>query len=121
MGAFCVFGISRTACLAAATKRVLEFEVVDGVRHYLTLEQWAAKRDLVAEQLFQSGARAIKVSPEFDAPQFCHDWLAIDPNHVRLAGIRVRGGQAGQAWQPGRAQRPTRHHVGRIQRGAAAA
>lgn len=89
MGAFCVFGISRVLCKAAATKKVSSYDSEE--RRTLTPAEWAVRRDELAEQLFVDATRSVRVSPELDAPQFCADWLAADPSQVRDAVIMVRG------------------------------
>jgi hypothetical protein len=92
MGAFCVFGVSRGNCRLTAEKKV-PTSVSDekGKNRSLSQEEWAARRDLLAARLFDEGARPVKVSPEFDAPQFCRDWLAVSPGEVRLARVMGRG------------------------------
>lgn len=53
------------------------------------LRQWYADR---AAKIFES-AKHRQVSPEFDAPQFCHDWIAVARKtvaHDRLT-VMVRG------------------------------
>lgn len=87
MGAFCVFGVSLTACKAEAHKK--QPTKVKG--RELTMVEFAAKRDELAITIFEAKKRAVKVSPEFDAPQFCESWLAVDPSHIRLAKIMARG------------------------------
>lgn len=89
MGAFCVFGISRTLCKVSAAKKTPSYDAKE--RRNLGLEEWAARRDELAETMFVEATRRVKVSPELDAPQFCRDWLAIDPGHVRDAVVMVRG------------------------------
>ncbi|RFP32437.1 hypothetical protein D0T21_09555 [Duganella sp. BJB476] len=87
MGAFCVFGISRTVCKAAAARKVPTHE---GKRN-LTLEEWTGRRDALAEQMYADSTRRVKISPELDTPHFCRDWLLTDPGHVRDAVVMVRG------------------------------
>lgn len=84
MGAFCIFGISRTVCKAAASRKV-------PTHNGMTLEDWTAKRDKLAEQMYVDGTQRVKISPELDAPHFCRDWLLTDPDHVRDTVIMVRG------------------------------
>lgn len=91
MGAFCVFGVSRGVCLAKAEKKQPSFEWKEELRVPLSLGEWAARRDALAAELFEKGRTPVKVSPEFDAPQFCQDWLSIAPSQVRMAKIMVRG------------------------------
>ena len=89
MGAFCVFGISRTVCQAAAAKKVPPIDLE--TRKNLTPAEWAVRRDTLADQLFNEITRRVKISPELDAPQFCLDWIAADPAHVRDTVLMVRG------------------------------
>lgn len=100
MGAFCVFGVSRSVCLAAAEKATPTYVLRDGKREDLTMAEWAARRDRAAAAMFETSEKPVKVSPEFDAPQFCEDWLAADPAHVRMAQIRVRGGKLDKLGNP---------------------
>jgi hypothetical protein len=44
-----------------------------------------------AASFFLTEEKLVKVSPEFDAPQFCRDWLATTPGEVRRACIMARG------------------------------
>lgn len=97
MGAFCIFGISRSICKAKADKqtptRVRE-EGKPGEKareRVLSIEEWAVKRDEMAEQLFTEATRKVRVSPELDAPHFCLSWLQADPKNVREAVLMVRG------------------------------
>lgn len=101
MGAFCIYGISYSDCLAVAEKKVSATEFVgkDEWRN-LSLAEWAEKRDRVAKELFENGTRLTRVSPEFDAPQFCKDWLAINPANVRNAELRVWGGKKDANGEP---------------------
>lgn len=96
MGAFCVFGISRSACKAEATRRTPTYVIENGERRDLTMAEWAARRDEMAASLFEHGEKPARISPELDAPQFCHDWLAAGPCEVRSPVVMVRGGQGGQ-------------------------
>lgn len=89
MGAFCVFGIGRTVCQAAAARKVPTIDLE--TRKNLTPAEWAVRRDALADQLFAEATRRVKISPELDAPQFCNDWIAADPSHVRDTVLMVRG------------------------------
>lgn len=89
MGAFCVFGISRTLCKIAATKKTPTYDAKE--KRDLSMEEWTARRDEMAEALFSDSTRRVKISPELDATQFCRDWLAVDPEHVRDTIVMVRG------------------------------
>lgn len=98
-GAFCVFGVSLTECRRVAERKTPTSEKIPDAERVpggpktreLTIQQWAARRDALAAELFATTDRRKKVSPEFDAPQFCASWLAVDPAHVRLPLIMARG------------------------------
>jgi hypothetical protein len=91
MGAFCVFGISKAACKAAAERALPSYEILDRVRRELTMEEWRVKRDAMAAKLFEEAARPLRISPELDAPQFCYDWMAAGRDEIKLAKVMVRG------------------------------
>jgi hypothetical protein len=91
MGAFCVFGISKAACKAAAERALPSYEIYGKVRRELTMEEWRVKRDAMAAQLFEEGTRPIRISPEFDAPQFCYDRMAAGTAEIKLTKVMVRG------------------------------
>lgn len=120
MGAFCIYGISYSDCLAEAEKKVsaIEFVGPDEWRN-LTLGEWAAKRDKMARELFDNGTRLTRVSPEFDAPQFCKGWLAVNPANVRNAEIRVWGGQEGCQRRARSTQGKAGRHLDQVQRDGA--
>lgn len=89
MSAFCVFGISKSLCKTTAEKKTPSYD--KDLNRYLTMAEWAEKRDAMTESLFAESTRLVKVSPQFDAPQFCADWLAVDPAHIRMPVVMVRG------------------------------
>jgi hypothetical protein len=87
MGAFCIFGISRTNCRRVAERKV---PTMEGKRA-LSIEEWAGRVVTMAAELFETTDKRVKVSPELDAPQFCQDWINAQPDEVRQAVIMVRG------------------------------
>lgn len=91
MGAFCVFGISKSQCLAKASKEVVEWEGSATGAVFLSPIEWGRRRNLRAAELFASLEKVEKISPEFDAPQFCRDWIDTNPSEVRMTKIMVRG------------------------------
>lgn len=97
MPAFCVYGISKSTCRAIAEKKV---QTVGQGGRTLTISEWGGLRDQMAANLFDTLDRRVKVSPEFDAPQFCHDWLAVNPSHVKLPVIMVRGAKTDKNGEP---------------------
>lgn len=119
MGAFCVFGISKGICKTKAERKVATFDK-DAKRDLSPLE-WAARRDAFAAKLFEEADRPVRVSPEFDAPQFCHDWLAVSPDQVKLARVMVRGPKTDKDGKPVVRGGGTSTHLGRVPLGRAAA
>ncbi len=91
MGAFCVFGISRSISRARIAKNLETYEVVADVRRELTVAEWAQRRDAAAETLFAVAEKPYQISPTFDSPQRCADWMVVSPSEIRLAKIMVRG------------------------------
>jgi len=83
MGAFCVYGVSRSACKATATRKTIP-------RISEPIDAWAVRRNTMTEELFSTTEKRAKISPEFDAPQFCEDWIATAPDDVKFAVIMVR-------------------------------
>lgn len=84
MSAFCVFGMTESlaktlAARKAPPKKELEKMTAEDLR------QWYADR---AAKIFES-AKHRQVSPEFDAPQFCHDWIAVARKTVGHDGLAV--------------------------------
>jgi hypothetical protein len=43
------------------------------------------------DRLFEVTERQVRISPEFDAPQFCRDWIAAAPGEVKLTRLMCRG------------------------------
>lgn len=82
MGAFCVFGISRNYCKAQAERKIPAFD--------MTITEWASRRDALAAKMFEEVEKPVRISPEFDAPQFCQDWIAVAPAEIRLAKVMMR-------------------------------
>lgn len=84
MSAFCVFGMTESlaktlAARKAPPKKELEKMTAEDLR------QWYADR---AAKIFES-AKHRQVSPEFDAPQFCHDWIELANKTVKSDGLIV--------------------------------
>lgn len=100
MGAFCVFGISKSQCLVKASKEVLEWEGSATGAIFLTPIEWGRRRNLRAAELFSNLEKVEKISPEFDAPQFCLDWIATNPDEVRKTKIMARGPKLDPAGEP---------------------
>lgn len=100
MGAFCVFGVSRSVCRKQAEKKVSTVRVIDGKRINLSAPEWGELVAVETERLFAESEKQVRISPELDAPQFCRDWLAAGPGEVRLARIMVRGPKLGKDDKP---------------------
>lgn len=90
MAAFCVFGIGMGQCLKTADAKVSRWDKEKN--DYVPLPEWVERRDVFAKELFETADRRKQVSPEFDAPQFCEDWIAVaGERQVRLPKIMTRG------------------------------
>jgi hypothetical protein len=114
MGAFCVFGISKAACKAAAERALPSYEIYGKARRELTMEEWRVKRDAMAVQLFEESTRPIRISPEFDAPQFCFDWMASGRSEIKLTKVMVRGPKRDKGGGARKAQRRAGDDLARI-------
>lgn len=90
MTSFCVFGISKSVCKQQAEKKTPNVIGSGKNARSVPIAEWAAMRDEMAAKLFETDDKRVKVSPEFDAPQFCKDWLAAGPGEVRQPLIMVR-------------------------------
>lgn len=78
MSAFCIYAVSRSACLGNAKRKVDM-----GVRSQrgkwirgMTESEWSRSVGLAAAAMYSS-AKPSAVSPKFDAPQFAEHWAAI--------------------------------------------
>lgn len=93
MGAFCVFGVSRSVCRKLAEKSVPTFVAAtkDGPRRDLPVHEWGALVRAEGDRLFAESEKIVRISPELDAPQFCRDWIAAQPADVRLTKLMCRG------------------------------
>ena len=85
MGAFCVFGISKTLCRSKAEKKTPTIVGIGKDARHLSIEEWAEAVKVEAKALFLTEKKAVKISPEFDAPHFCRDWIDVAPSEVRMA------------------------------------
>ena len=90
MGAFCVFGISKTLCRSKAEKKTPTIVGIGADARHLSIEEWADAVRAEAKALFLTEKKAVKISPEFDSPHFCRDWIAVAPSEVRMACVMVR-------------------------------
>lgn len=114
MGAFCVFGVSRAACKLLAEKKTPTHEGEGKNRRELTMTEWVELRDRLAQQLFEQTEKPARISPEFDAPQFCADWINVAPAQLKLATIMVRGPKVDAGGQSGKAQGRAGHGLDRF-------
>jgi len=89
MGAFCVFGVSRSACRKVAEKNVPTWD--SQAKRSLSAPEWGARVAAETERLFEQTEKQVRISPELDAPQFCHDWIASQPGEVKLTRLMYRG------------------------------
>lgn len=69
MGAFAVFGISRGHIREQVLKRVAP-------GRNITPAQFEKSIDEIVDKKFETKRARIRISPEFDAPQFCVEFMA---------------------------------------------
>lgn len=91
MGAFCVFGVSRTLCRKQAEKNTPTYVVVNDRRQELTAPEWGERVSAETDRLFAETIKQTRISPELDAPQFYQDWIAASPGEAKLTKIMCRG------------------------------
>ena len=89
MGAFCVFGVSRQVCRKQAEKNVPTY--CAEAKRSLSPAEWGGRVMIEIDRLFEVTERQVRISPEFDAPQFCRDWIAAAPGEVKLTRLMCRG------------------------------
>lgn len=81
MSAFCVFGMTEQKAKELAAKNPPPKEV-------RTPEQSAAYLAERAAHILENAARR-QVSPAFDAPQFCRDWIELAARTTKASRLRV--------------------------------
>ena len=90
MGGFCVYGQSMEVARARAAKKVSTFD--SEAKRPLTEVEWRERVDEEATGIF-ARMKPVRVSPEFDAPQFARDFIDLaartaPPSHA-LANMAV--------------------------------
>jgi hypothetical protein len=100
MGAFCVFGVSKSLCRPRAEKKIPTVVGIGKDARHLSIEEWSHEVKIQAESLFLTEQKLAKISPEFDAPQFCRDWFSVAPSEVRMARIMVRAQKLDENGKP---------------------
>lgn len=90
MGGFCVYGQSLEIARTRAAKKVSEFEPSGepGKKRRLTQAEWAERVNEKATGIFAS-MKPVRVSPEFDAPQFARDFIDCAVKTSVLANMAV--------------------------------
>ena len=90
MSGFCVFGVTRQDCLKRARSKVSKKD--PKTKADLSLAEWTDRVELVARELFEI-ARPKQISPAFDSPQFCREWidLGLRTSQIRAPQIMVKG------------------------------
>lgn len=81
MSAFCVFGMTESLARHLAQRRSPppEAETEAGYASWLN-----EQIDTIMES-----SKVRQVSPEFDAPQFCHDWISLARRAGRAVGLTI--------------------------------
>ena len=75
MSAFCIFGVSRLDCKKAAERKVRTVDPTTKKR--LSHDEWRAEVEVLSASIFEEKKTLRQISPAFDAPQFCYDWIRI--------------------------------------------
>lgn len=90
MSGFCVYGMTKTLARKRAEDKTPTFD--KQLKRDLSTEEWTARVEVEAARIFQT-ARAVRISPAFDAPQFCRDWIdvGIQTAQLREPKVMVRG------------------------------
>lgn len=77
MTAFCVYGVTRSRCLDQAKKKVdLKLVKTASGNRMMKEAEWEFSVGLAAAIIY-THAKAVAVSPRFDAPQFAREWMNI--------------------------------------------
>lgn len=86
MGAFCVYAASREVAINRAEKKI---PTRKGKRQ-LTESEWRAEVELEAAAIF-ARMKPVRCSPEFDAPQFAAEFIALAEKTAAdaFAGMKV--------------------------------
>lgn len=100
MGAFCVFGISRQVLRKSVENKLPTWRFEGEKRIELNVREWGELVAAEVERQFAQSEKQVRISPELDAPQFCRDWIAVNPSEVRLTQIMVRGPKIGGDGRP---------------------
>jgi hypothetical protein len=90
MSGFCVFGVTKALARKRAEDKV---PAVDAkTKQELTKDEWTERVEAEAARIFQT-AKPVKISPAFDAPQFCRDWIDVGLRtmQVRAPKVMARG------------------------------
>lgn len=98
MGAFCVFGVSRQVCRKRAERKIPTF--CPKLEREMSPAEWGMRVAEEGDRVFAESSKQVRIFPEFDAPQFCRDWIAVSPSEVRLTRLMVRGPKTGGDGKP---------------------
>lgn len=90
MSAFCVFGVSRASCKKVAETKVRQRD--PKTKLHLSPQEWREQVEAFAQKLFDERISRKQISPAFDAPAFCDDWIKIGSagNQIKLPVVMVR-------------------------------
>jgi hypothetical protein len=87
MSGFCVFGVTMEQCIEKARKKVKSYD--KEAKRHLEVEEYNAKVEVLARELFATGKGAKQISPAFDAPQFARDWIELAKKTIQSHSIRM--------------------------------
>lgn len=92
--------MSKQVARQKAERTVKTFYLEEKKRIDLTPAEWGERVRAEAERLFDEGGRSVKISPAFDAPHFCRDWIAVAPAEVRDTRIMARAPKLDEKEKP---------------------
>lgn len=84
MGGFAVFGMSRSVAKQRAERKVDAYDAEK--KRPLSIAEYKDAIEAMANEVFESKART-QISPEFDAPQFCEEWMTLAHGQIKGAQI----------------------------------
>lgn len=76
MSTFAVFGMTRAFALAEARKKVKASRKTPQGEQAIPMSEWNSLCEKRADEIMQ-GNQVCQLSPMFDAPQFCEEFIAV--------------------------------------------
>ena len=79
MSAFCVYGMTDVIAKQSASRKSPPRDW-EGTREEF--------REDLQERIYKNGTHR-QVSPAYDAPQFCREWMELAKKHMRARGLKI--------------------------------